>query len=73
MSDERQEEVDVVRRCEAEARVRLKQEQDTGVWGSSGARAARARAGSRAAHCSAMVIDGIVGSAAFWARHASAT
>src|SRR5262249_52426513 len=30
MSDERQEEVDVVRRCEAEARVRLKQEQDTG-------------------------------------------
>src|SRR5262249_5885969 len=70
MSDERQEEVDVVRRCEAEARVRLKQEQDTGGWGSSGERAARARGGSRAAHCSAMAIDGIVGSAAFWARHA---
>ena len=36
MSDERQEEVDVVRRCEAEARVRLKQEQDTGGLGKLG-------------------------------------
>ena len=38
MSDELQEEVDVVRRCEAEARVRLKQEQDTAQFGEARAR-----------------------------------
>jgi len=38
MSGELQEEVDVVLRCEAEARVRLKQEQDTGRFWEARAR-----------------------------------